>query len=59
MLESKASMKTRGLKSPDRAEASLLAIYRPVLLVSRRRRGILNSRRRYEGPPGDRADPRA
>jgi hypothetical protein len=42
VLESKASMKTRGLKSPDRAEASLLAIYRPVLLVSRRRRGILN-----------------
>ena len=43
VVEPKKSMKKRGLKSPDRAEASLLAIYEPIPLMSRRRRGILNS----------------
>lgn len=42
VVEGKPSMRKRGLKSPDRAEAALLAIYEPVPLLSRRRRGVLN-----------------
>lgn len=41
VVESKANMKKRGLSSPDRAEAALLAVYEPEP-VGRRRRGLLN-----------------
>jgi hypothetical protein len=41
-IESKQAMKTRGIKSPDRAEAVLLAIYEPEFLRKPRRRGLLN-----------------
>lgn len=41
-IESKKSMKQRGMKSPDRAEAILLALYEPEPLVQPRRRGLLN-----------------
>lgn len=40
-VESKASMKARGRKSPDRAEAALLAVYEPVPIVRGKRRGII------------------
>lgn len=38
VIEDKRSMRKRGLTSPDRAEAGLLAIYEPVPLVARKRR---------------------
>ncbi|MFG2986199.1 hypothetical protein ACGFYQ_33945 [Streptomyces sp. NPDC048258] len=41
-VESKKSMKGRGMKSPDRAEAVLLALYEPEPLIQPRRRGLLN-----------------
>ncbi|MFD3514862.1 hypothetical protein [Streptomyces sp. NPDC058657] len=41
-IESKKSMKARGMKSPDRAEALLLALYEPEPLHQPRRRGLLN-----------------
>ncbi|OEJ21062.1 hypothetical protein [Streptomyces subrutilus] len=41
-IESKKSMTSRGMKSPDRAEAILLALYEPEPLVQPRRRGLLN-----------------
>ncbi|MGW3628497.1 hypothetical protein [Streptomyces sp. NPDC000880] len=41
-IESKKAMTARGLKSPDRAEAILLALYEPEPLVQPRRRGLLN-----------------
>ncbi|MFJ5212294.1 hypothetical protein [Streptomyces nigra] len=37
VVESKKQMKARGMKSPDRAEAILLAVYEP----NPRRRGII------------------
>lgn len=42
LVESKASLKARGVHSPDRAEAALLAIYEPFPLVQRKRFGILS-----------------
>ncbi|MGA5134398.1 hypothetical protein ACPCTO_31855 [Streptomyces olivoreticuli] len=41
-IESKKAMKSRGMKSPDRAEAVLLALYEPEPLHKPRRRGLLN-----------------
>lgn len=41
VAESKGSMKKRGLSSPDRAEAALLAVYEPMP-VGMMRRGLLN-----------------
>ncbi|NGO67017.1 hypothetical protein [Streptomyces boncukensis] len=41
-IESKKAMKARGMKSPDRAEAILLALYEPEPLNKPRRRGLLN-----------------
>ncbi|MEV7512022.1 hypothetical protein AB0O57_29110 [Streptomyces sp. NPDC091201] len=41
-IESKKSMTQRGMKSPDRAEAVLLALYEPEPLAQPRRRGLLN-----------------
>ncbi|MEU4267695.1 hypothetical protein [Streptomyces sp. NPDC026092] len=41
-VESKRAMKARGMKSPDRAEALLLALYEPEPLHKPRRRGLLN-----------------
>ncbi|MFH8465998.1 hypothetical protein [Streptomyces sp. NPDC017991] len=41
-IESKKAMKARGMKSPDRAEAVLLALYEPEPLNKPRRRGLLN-----------------
>jgi hypothetical protein len=41
VVESKKSMRARGLKSPDRADGALLAIYEPVDLRDSRRYGIL------------------
>lgn len=41
LIESKASMKARGLTSPDRAEGALLAVYEPLPINPRRRLGIL------------------
>lgn len=41
VVETKANMKKRGLSSPDRGEAALLAIYEGVLLRNKRR-GLLN-----------------
>lgn len=35
-------MKARGMKSSDRAEAVLLALYEPEPLSKPRRRGLLN-----------------
>ena len=37
VVESKKDMKARGVKSPDRAEALLLAVYEPVVKVKRKR----------------------
>ncbi|MFJ1552759.1 hypothetical protein [Streptomyces mirabilis] len=42
IIESKKTMKARGMKSPDRAEAALLAVYEPEPLNQPRRRGLLN-----------------
>ncbi|MGW6569781.1 hypothetical protein [Streptomyces sp. NPDC054975] len=42
LIESKRAMKGRGMKSPDRAEAVLLALYEPEPLHKPRRRGLLN-----------------
>ncbi|MGW2550067.1 hypothetical protein [Streptomyces sp. NPDC001635] len=42
VVESKKQMKARGMKSPDRAEAILLASYEPEPLNPPRRRGLLN-----------------
>ncbi|MFF3247043.1 hypothetical protein ACFYWY_25685 [Streptomyces sp. NPDC002870] len=42
IIESKKSMKARGMKSPDRAEAALLAVYEAEPLNQPRRRGLLN-----------------
>ena len=39
VVESKASMKARGVPSPDRAEAAMLAVYEPFPLT--RRRGLI------------------
>ncbi|MFI1012614.1 hypothetical protein [Streptomyces sp. NPDC020965] len=41
-IESKRAMRARGMKSPDRAEAVLLAVYEPEPLHKPRRRGVLN-----------------
>ncbi|KWW97768.1 hypothetical protein TH66_20095 [Carbonactinospora thermoautotrophica] len=41
VVESKESMKKRGVSSPDRAEAALLAIYEPYPVGMRKRRGLL------------------
>ncbi|MFJ2745238.1 hypothetical protein ACIO3O_36900 [Streptomyces sp. NPDC087440] len=41
-VESKKAMRARGMKSPDRAEAILLALYEPEPLAPPRRRGLLN-----------------
>jgi hypothetical protein len=41
VVESKKGMKKRGLQSPDRAEAALLALYEPLPIGGRRRRGLL------------------
>lgn len=41
-IESKKAMKARGMSSPDRAEAVLLALYEPELLHKPRSRGLLN-----------------
>ncbi|MFJ4988801.1 hypothetical protein ACIP9H_33995 [Streptomyces sp. NPDC088732] len=41
-IESKKVMKARGMKSPDRAEAVLLALYEPEPINPPRRRGLLN-----------------
>lgn len=41
LVESKASLKARGVHSPDRAEAALLALYEPFPLLQKKRRGIL------------------
>lgn len=44
VVESKDSMKARGINSPDRAEAFLLSVYEPFPLAKKRRgRGILNA----------------
>lgn len=42
LVESKKAMLSRGMKSPDRAEAALLSVYEPEPLVKPRRRGLLN-----------------
>ncbi|MFF4902212.1 hypothetical protein [Streptomyces sp. NPDC001068] len=42
VVESKKQMKQRGMKSPDRAEAVLLALYEPEPINPPRRRGLLN-----------------
>ncbi|MGW3028491.1 hypothetical protein [Streptomyces sp. NPDC001221] len=42
VVESKKAMKQRGMKSPDRADAALLAVYEPEPLDQPRRRGLLN-----------------
>ncbi|MGP4046866.1 hypothetical protein [Streptomyces sp. 2A115] len=42
VVESKKQMKGRGMKSPDRAEAILLALYEPEPINQPRRRGLLN-----------------
>lgn len=41
-VERKDQMKARGVNSPDRAEAALLAIYEPFPIHARRSRGVLN-----------------
>jgi hypothetical protein len=41
VVESKDAMKKRGIHSPDRAEAALLALYEPEPVGARRRLGIL------------------
>ncbi|MFJ4880152.1 hypothetical protein ACIP93_33760 [Streptomyces sp. NPDC088745] len=41
-IESKKVMKARGMDSPDRAEAVLLALYEPEPINPPRRRGLLN-----------------
>jgi hypothetical protein len=47
VVEPKKSMKARGISSPDRAEAYLLAVYEPFPLQKKKRgRGILNGGRR-------------
>ncbi|OVZ99555.1 hypothetical protein B9W64_37825 [Streptomyces sp. CS159] len=42
VVESKKQMKARGMKSPDRGEAVLLAVYEPEPINPPRRRGLLN-----------------
>ncbi|MEU9737235.1 hypothetical protein [Streptomyces sp. NPDC048002] len=42
VVESKKKMKQRGMKSPDRADAALLAVYEPGPINAPRRRGLLN-----------------
>ncbi|MGY1502962.1 hypothetical protein ACW4TU_41410 [Streptomyces sp. QTS52] len=42
VIESKKQMTGRGMKSPDRAEAILLALYEPEPINQPRRRGLLN-----------------
>ena len=42
VVESKSSMKSRGVSSPDRAEAALLALYEPTPIRAKKRRGLLN-----------------
>jgi hypothetical protein len=37
VIESKSSMKSRGLPSPDRAEALLLAPYEPIIKPKRKK----------------------
>lgn len=41
VVESKDSLRKRGLSSPDRAEGALLAIYEPEPINARKRRGII------------------
>ena len=41
VVESKESMRKRGRKSPDRAEAALLAVYEPEPIKRRKNRGII------------------
>ncbi len=40
-IERKSQMKARGVSSPDRAEAALLAVYEPFPLGQKRRRGLI------------------
>ncbi|NEA53548.1 hypothetical protein G3I60_05105 [Streptomyces sp. SID13666] len=42
VIESKKQMKARGMRSPDRAEGVLLALYEPEPIAPPRRRGLLN-----------------
>ncbi|WP_260327843.1 hypothetical protein [Streptomyces sp. Ag109_O5-1] len=42
VVESKKAMKQRGMKSPDRADATLLTVYEPEPINPPRRRGLLN-----------------
>ncbi|MEW2709244.1 hypothetical protein AB0948_30220 [Streptomyces koyangensis] len=42
VLESKKAMKQRGMKSPDRADTALLAVYEPEPINPPRRCGLLN-----------------
>jgi hypothetical protein len=42
VIESKKSMRARGVDSPDRAESSCLAVYEPFPVDAHRRRGLLN-----------------
>lgn len=42
-VEKKIDMKKRGLSSPDRAEAALLAMYEPFQLDAPKRRGVLTN----------------
>ncbi|KWX03842.1 hypothetical protein TH66_10850 [Carbonactinospora thermoautotrophica] len=41
VVESKESMRKRGVSSPDRAEAALLALYEPYPVGVKKRRGLL------------------
>ncbi|HET9654294.1 MAG TPA: hypothetical protein VFP72_02995, partial [Kineosporiaceae bacterium] len=42
VVESKKSMRERGVDSPDRAEASCLSVYEPFPIIGRKKRGLLN-----------------
>lgn len=53
-IEQKKDMKKRGLSSPDRAEAALLALYEPFQLDAPKRRGVLTNHDlepQYAGSP--------
>uniref|UniRef100_UPI003F493D4D hypothetical protein n=1 Tax=Nonomuraea sp. CA-251285 TaxID=3240002 RepID=UPI003F493D4D len=41
IIESKQSLRERGVSSPDRAEAALLAVYEPVLKLKRRKSKLI------------------
>ncbi|MFE6871678.1 hypothetical protein ACFVFS_34665 [Kitasatospora sp. NPDC057692] len=42
VIESKKSMKARGVSSPDRADGALMAVYEPEDLFGHRRMGLIN-----------------